>query len=100
MTVVFGKEVTCIGDHLFMGCLRLKDIYIEAPIPPAVADGFNPSILSEVVLHVPGCSRVIYSEQFPWSDCFDSGVLSQSIDSCASIRSRSLPEILVVIFPL
>lgn len=39
MTVVFGKEVTCIGDHLFMGCLRLKDIYIEAPIPPAVADG-------------------------------------------------------------
>lgn len=68
MTVVFGKEVTCIGDHLFMGCLRLKDIYIEAPIPPAVADGFNPSILSEVVLHVPGCSRVIYAERFPWSD--------------------------------
>jgi hypothetical protein len=68
MTVVFGKEVTCIGDHLFTGCLRLKDIYIEAPIPPAVAGGFNPSILSEVVLHVPSCSRVIYSERFPWSD--------------------------------
>ena len=68
MTVVFGKEVTCIGDHLFTGCLRLKDIYIEAPIPPAVADGFNPSILSEVILHVPSCSRVIYAERFPWSD--------------------------------
>ena len=68
MTVVFGKKVTCIGDHLFTGCLRLKDIYIEAPIPPAVAGGFNPSILSEVVLHVPSCSRVIYSERFPWSD--------------------------------
>ena len=68
MTVVFGKEVTCIGDHLFTGCLRLKDIYIEAPIPPAVADGFNPSILSEVILHVPSCSRVIYAERFPWSE--------------------------------
>lgn len=43
-------------------------IYIEAPIPPAVADGFNPSILSEVILHVPSCSRVIYAERFPWSD--------------------------------
>ena len=101
MTVVFGKEVTCIGDHLFTGCLRLKDIYIEAPIPPAVADGFNPSILSEVILHVPSCSRVIYAERFPWSDFVsNSDVLSQSIDSCASIRSRSFPEILVVIFPL
>ena len=71
-TIYLGQNIKWISGSSFEGCTEVKDVYVEALVPPTV-DGESLGMLfptSTCRLHVPAGKAAAYKQAPVWKDFF------------------------------
>ena len=71
-TITFPENVRSLGEEIFLGCGRLKDLHVLALQPPLCKEGtFDGISPRDINLHVPEESLDLYKAAVGWKEFFE-----------------------------
>ena len=65
-TIYLPTTVENIGEYAFMGCSRLKELYMYSPIPPMLGKESFYNVSSDMVVYVPSAAVELYRTADGW----------------------------------